>query len=110
MPMTVFQCTPIRAIWDKDVKNARCLSVASLGLANAACNIATDVAILILPIPMLQTIQVSGRKKFELYALFGIGILYVPSGRLLHKSPHPPLPVTLSAMAYLQYLTTNTNF
>lgn len=77
LPMTIWQCVPIHAIWDLQRSNARCLSISGVAYANAAVNIATEVAILVLPLPLLQKLRVSKSKKAALYAIFGAGILYV---------------------------------
>lgn len=78
LPMVIWQCVPINAIWDLNRNNARCLSVPGVAYANAAVNIATEIAILVLPIPLLRRLRVSTSKKIALYALFGAGILCVP--------------------------------
>lgn len=77
LPMAIWQCVPIHAIWDLQRSNARCLSLSGVAYANAAVNIATEVAILVLPLPLLQRLRVSKSKKAALYAIFGAGILYV---------------------------------
>lgn len=79
LPMAIWQCDPIPATWTLDFKDARCLSITKVAYANAGINIATEVAILVLPLPMLHTLQIQGTlRKIGLYALFGVGLLYVP--------------------------------
>lgn len=75
IPMIVWQCNPIHAIWDLKRSRAHCLSVSGVAYANAAVNIATEVAILILPWPLLCTLHLSISKKIALFALFGAGLL-----------------------------------
>lgn len=75
LPMVIWQCVPIDAIWNLNRNNARCLSVPNVAYANAAINIVTEVAILVLPIPLLRRLRVSLSKKIALYALFGAGVL-----------------------------------
>lgn len=77
LPMVIWQCVPIHAIWDLHRSNARCLSVSGVAYASAAVNIATEVAILVLPLPLLQKLRISKSKKAALYAIFGAGTLYV---------------------------------
>ncbi|KAJ5201805.1 uncharacterized protein N7498_006468 [Penicillium cinerascens] len=77
LPMIIWQCVPIHAIWDLHRSDARCLSVSGVAYANAAVNIATEVAILILPLPLLQRLRVSKSTKGALFAIFGTGSLYV---------------------------------
>lgn len=44
--------------------------------ANAGMNIATDIAIGILPLPMLKELQLPRRQKIALMTVFGLGGLY----------------------------------
>lgn len=75
VPMVIWQCVPIDAIWNLDRSDARCLSLPGVAFASAGVNIATEVAILVLPIPLLSKLRVSVSKKIALYSLFGAGIL-----------------------------------
>lgn len=75
VPIVIWQCVPIQAIWDLKRRDARCLSISGAAYANAAVNIATEIAILILPLPLLRHLRASRSKKVALYALFGCGIL-----------------------------------
>lgn len=80
LPMVIWQCVPIDAIWNFQRENAQCLSISGVAYANAAVNLATEVAILVLPLPLLQRLRVSISKKIALYALFGAGVLLVCPG------------------------------
>jgi magnesium-transporting ATPase (P-type) len=75
VPMDIWQCVPIHAIWDLKREDARCLSIAGVAYASAGVNIATELAVLILPLPLLRTLRASIAQKIGLYALFGCGIL-----------------------------------
>ncbi|KAJ5606006.1 hypothetical protein N7510_008787 [Penicillium lagena] len=75
IPMVIWQCVPISAIWDLKRNAAQCLSISGVAYANAALNVATEIVILILPIPLVYKIRVSKSTKFALYALFSAGIL-----------------------------------
>lgn len=75
VPMDIWQCVPIHAIWEFKRNDARCLSIAGVAYASAAVNIATELAIFILPLPLLRTLRASPSQKFALYALFGCGIM-----------------------------------
>lgn len=75
IPMVIWQCNPMDAIWDLQRKNAYCLSLSGVAYANAAVNMATEVVVLILPIPLLLKLRVSMPSKVALFALFGCGIL-----------------------------------
>ena len=75
VPMDIWQCVPIYAIWDLKREDARCLSVSGVAYASAGVNIVTELAILILPLPLLRTLRASIAQKVGLYGLFGCGIL-----------------------------------
>lgn len=75
LPMVIWQCVPIDAIWNLRRNQARCLSLPAVAYASAAVNIATEVAILVLPLPLLQRLRVSVSTKIAMYALFGVGVL-----------------------------------
>ncbi|KAJ5128671.1 hypothetical protein N7448_002388 [Penicillium atrosanguineum] len=77
VPMIICQCIPVHSIWDLRRADARCLNVIGLAYANAGVNLATEIAILILPLPLLQKLRVSKSKKAALYAIFGAGILVI---------------------------------
>lgn len=75
VPMAIWQCVPIHAIWDLKREDARCLSLSGVAYASAGVNIATELAVLILPLPLLRRLRATVAQKVALYALFGCGIL-----------------------------------
>ena len=75
--MTAFQCVPVRAVWDWDIRDKKCLNISNVAWSSAAVNIAAEVFILILPLPMLVPLRLTRKKKIGLYALFGAGVLTV---------------------------------
>ncbi|KAF3386453.1 hypothetical protein F1880_000161 [Penicillium rolfsii] len=75
VPMDIWQCVPISAVWNLKREDARCLNIEGVAYASAAVNIATELAVLILPLPLLRTLRTSIAQKLGLYALFGCGIL-----------------------------------
>lgn len=77
--MTIFQCWPIRKAWDWEQKvEGRCNDKHAQAWTAAAMGIILDLVILLLPIPSLIKLQLSGRKKLGLLLMFSCGILYVP--------------------------------
>jgi hypothetical protein len=77
VPMIIWQCVPIHAIWDLGRSHAQCLNVSGVAYANAGVNLATEIVILILPLPLLHKLRVSKSTKAALYAIFGTGILVI---------------------------------
>ena len=53
----IFQCRPVSHFWDKNIPGAHCVSQHGVTYAPAAFNIATDIAVLVLPLPILWNLQ-----------------------------------------------------
>ena len=74
--VTIFQCHPIIYIWRKDLRG-KCVNYNSVAWANAVINIFQDIIIILLPMNELRHLQLNGRKKIGMYAMFGVGSLWV---------------------------------
>ncbi|RDW92387.1 hypothetical protein BP5796_01781 [Coleophoma crateriformis] len=75
--LNVFQCTPVGAGFDPSIKDAKCISIVTLYLASSPVNIITDLAILVLPIPVLTAMRLPQRQKTILIFTFALGIFVV---------------------------------
>ncbi|KAK8116798.1 Satratoxin biosynthesis SC1 cluster protein 4 [Apiospora kogelbergensis] len=88
--LSIFTCFPIQAYWDKNLAlgdpaaqaNAeptaiRCIPSLPLAYQNAAGNIATYIAVLILPLPALGSLRLPLAQKCLLIGIFCLGFLYV---------------------------------
>lgn len=73
---TIFQCIPITKAFDKSLKGT-CIDNGQFWYANAGFSIATDVIILILPMPLVYALQVPRVQKAALIMVFALGVLYV---------------------------------
>ena len=71
---SAFQCRPPRAAYDLSVQNPSCISILSIYLASAPLNVASDLAILVLPIPVLTGVRMPGKQKTIIVFLFALGI------------------------------------
>ncbi|KAM3086943.1 hypothetical protein ACMFMG_001059 [Clarireedia jacksonii] len=71
--LNVFQCSPVRRAWS-DGNNTKCMSIITLYSASAPVNIITDLAILVLPIPVLTGMRLPQRQKVILVFTFAMGI------------------------------------
>lgn len=98
-------CIPVRAMWDVTLMDqAKCIDQLSFVYANAAFNIFSDLATLILPIKICWTLQASMRQRTLLLILFVMGSLYVfipghvsvPLNNLLTFTVHVLLPSSAS--------------
>lgn len=69
-------CVPVAKFWDHDLPG-HCLSFDAVWFFNASMNIATDVTLLLLPMPLLSALQLPRLQKVALMGVFAIGILYV---------------------------------
>ncbi|KAF7861370.1 hypothetical protein EAF04_007935 [Stromatinia cepivora] len=70
--VNIFQCRPIFAAWTDG--DGKCLSIITIYLASAPVNIITDLAILVLPIPVLTGMCLPQRQKAILVFTFSLGI------------------------------------
>lgn len=74
---STFQCSPVVYQWDKSVADGKCFNVGALYKASSAPNIATDVVILILPIPTVWLLKASRIRKLGLMLVFLTGSVLV---------------------------------
>ncbi|KAJ6110336.1 Integral membrane protein [Penicillium sp. IBT 16267x] len=65
-------CIPVAKFWDDSIPGF-CLSKPGLWFSNASMHIATDLVILIIPIPALIIIEVPRKQKVALMILFALG-------------------------------------
>lgn len=73
--LNIFQCNPVGAVVAvSNDENATCISLVTLYLVSAPVNIITDVAILVLPIPVLTGMRLPTKQKNILVATFLLGI------------------------------------
>jgi hypothetical protein len=69
----VFACTPIKAAWDVTIPASRCINRPAVYVLLAVLNIATDVMLLIIPIPMVWKLQMPLVQKIGVVIVFIIG-------------------------------------
>ncbi|KAK0732108.1 GPCR, PTH11-type, partial [Lasiosphaeris hirsuta] len=73
---SVMQCTPVAKAWDADLDGA-CIQVAKFFIFNGAVALATDVIVLMLPLPLIWGLQLPLGQKLALIPVFGLGIFVV---------------------------------
>jgi fucose permease len=71
--MNAFQCSPVSAAYSAD-STGHCMSIVTIYLCQAPVNIITDLAILVLPIPVLTGMRLPQRQKTILVFTFTLGI------------------------------------
>lgn len=91
----VFQCIPVSQVFDPI---GTCIPLITLYLASVPVNVITDIAILILPIPVLTAMQLPRKQKMILIATFGLGVYVVATDVVriyyLQQSSGPSDPTT----------------
>lgn len=74
-----FQCTPIIYTWDRTLVGGRCLPNNVLFWSTSSINIATDIVIVILPIPIVWSMRLTIYQKLAVTGVFLLGGLLVSS-------------------------------
>ncbi|KAI8669984.1 hypothetical protein NCS56_00802200 [Fusarium sp. Ph1] len=72
----IFVCQPIHGFWDKTV-DAKCIPNQPQWYINAAGNIATDVMVFLLPVPVIRSLRLPRTQKFILAGIFSLGFFTV---------------------------------
>ncbi|CAG8364481.1 unnamed protein product [Penicillium salamii] len=72
--VNVFQCSPLGAVFLSDIPSyAHCTDIVTLYLSSSPVNIITDLAILILPMPLLTKMRLPFKQKIILVITFSFG-------------------------------------
>ena len=71
----LFSCKPMAKSWDKAITYGSCINVAKILAIHGGLNIATDIAMLILPVIMVWKLQLPRKEKIALAGLFMTGTL-----------------------------------
>jgi len=70
----LFGCIPIEKIWNPFIE-AKCIDRITFWYVNAVVNLITDVAIFILPMPLVRILPLPFLQKMVLVSVFSIGFL-----------------------------------
>jgi hypothetical protein len=73
----MLQCLPVKRFWIPDLEGGECFNQDLFYEASAIINVIGDVIVLLLPLPVVWSLNTSGRKKWALSFLFLLGALYV---------------------------------
>ena len=73
----IFTCQPVSAWWKYSLTGDKCIDFIEVSKAVASLNIATDLAIIMLPLPGLKRLMLPSTQKIALMAVYALGILYV---------------------------------
>ncbi|PYH96172.1 integral membrane protein [Aspergillus ellipticus CBS 707.79] len=65
-------CIPVAKFWNPTI-DGYCLSMEGLWFSNASMHIATDIAILLIPIPAMWGLELPRKQKMALVSIFALG-------------------------------------
>ncbi|KAI1176670.1 hypothetical protein F4777DRAFT_545477 [Nemania sp. FL0916] len=104
---TALQCTPINAAWEP-VPGAKCFNHWDWFIAVSIANIAVDIAILIIPLPILWRLQTTAFRRIMILGIFvfGYSVIVVSIGRfvtLVRGGADTIDDPTWSVVAYLKW-------
>ncbi|KAL1623545.1 hypothetical protein SLS56_008249 [Neofusicoccum ribis] len=68
-------CHPLAYMWDQTIPGGHCINQLPFLYANAAINIALDILVTLLPLPVLRRLRLTTRQKRGLMAVFALGLL-----------------------------------
>lgn len=71
----IFICVPVQKLWYPQLPG-HCINQVGTWIANAISTIASDLAILILPLPQIWKLQLRAAEKVALTFAFSLGFLY----------------------------------
>lgn len=72
--VAILGCRPVRQFWDPSAGGS-CIPTVRQFYTNAAGNIITDVAVFLLPLPALWSLQLPRPSKMVLIGVFSLGFL-----------------------------------
>ncbi|KAJ2897394.1 hypothetical protein MKZ38_004695 [Zalerion maritima] len=68
---SIFMCVPVQFFWGEG--EGTCMDKLAFWFSNAALNIATDILIFAIPIPLIKSLQIANKQKIALMAVFAFG-------------------------------------
>ena len=71
----VFLCHPISYEWNKSIRGGTCLNTAAAYYSISGINLGLDLVVVMLPMPILWTLQMPISKKVAISMIFGMGVM-----------------------------------
>jgi hypothetical protein len=71
----LFNCRPIAKNWDLTITTGKCINMSKILMTHGSLNIVTDIAMLVLPITLVQKLKLPMKEKVALAGLFMTGTL-----------------------------------
>lgn len=73
MTVAIFQCRPVAFFWNRTIPGGRCVNTRDFFMYGSLPNILTDIALLILPIPLVWSLHTTTNVKVGLTCTFLTG-------------------------------------
>lgn len=73
--VTIFQCSPVRAAWDKRIDDAHCFNLRAFLIGNNVPNILADICIILLPMPLIWKLELSWPRRVGICAIFVVAFM-----------------------------------
>ncbi|KAF7512747.1 hypothetical protein GJ744_000314 [Endocarpon pusillum] len=77
IPIFFTQCKPVHAAWDPVLSLTSCRPITRQEFASVAINMALDLAVVILPLPVVWSLHMPTRKKIAVSLMFSLGLVIV---------------------------------
>lgn len=79
--VNIFQCHPVQFFFDKSIRGGTCIKgQTQFFVTMGALSLIEDVAILIMPMPIIWSLNIHLRQRIALTLIFALGTMYVPVG------------------------------
>lgn len=74
IPITsLCSCRPISAFWNHGIEHRKCINLLVFWYFNASFNIASDMAVVALPLYVLRRLDLPKRQKWAVMGIFAVG-------------------------------------
>lgn len=71
--VTIFQCRPVGAAWDKRIQTYYCINAYPMYEGVLISDLLTDVIMLVLPMPLVWNLQLPKLHKLAILGIFTLG-------------------------------------
>jgi hypothetical protein len=71
----IFGCTPVQKSWDMTIATGSCISQTGVYLATAITNTASDVVLILIPVPAVCGLRLPFIQKVMVLCMFSIGFV-----------------------------------
>lgn len=87
----LFLCRPLAYTWNRTVEGGSCANIKPMALSQAIINTCIDIAVLVLPMPVIWHMKMPLATKFGVVLMFsfGFGLVFTPSS--LRPTANPVL-------------------